>query len=170
MLLEIRVRNFAVIDAVTTTFGPGLNVLTGETGAGKSMLLDAILLIRGARAQTDVIRTDTETATVEAVFDVAPRSPAAAVLEEAGLGLDQGQLVVRRELSRSGPARRSPAPAGVGARRRATPGGRGGGVAGRASTAPARRTPVGWARRGRWAPQRRRQLGDEPIASRRAPP
>jgi len=102
MLLEIRVRNFAVIDAVTTSFGPGLNVLTGETGAGKSMLLDAILLIRGARAQTDVIRTDTETATVEAVFDVAPRGPAAAVLEEAGLGLDQGQLVVRRELSRSG--------------------------------------------------------------------
>jgi DNA repair protein RecN (Recombination protein N) len=102
MLLEIRVRNFAVIDAVTTSFGPGLNVLTGETGAGKSMLLDAILLIRGARAQTDVIRTDTETATVEAVFDVAPRSAAAAVLEEAGLGLDQGQLVVRRELARSG--------------------------------------------------------------------
>jgi DNA repair protein RecN (Recombination protein N) len=56
MLLEIRVRNFAVIDAVATSFGPGLNVLTGETGAGKSMLLDAILLIRGARAQTDVIR------------------------------------------------------------------------------------------------------------------
>ena len=102
MLLEIRVRNFAVIDAVTTSFGPGLNVLTGETGAGKSMLLDAILLIRGARAQTDVIRTDTETATVEAVFEVAPRSAAAAVLDEAGLGLDQGQLVVRRELARSG--------------------------------------------------------------------
>ncbi len=102
MLLEIRVRNFAVMDAVTTSFAPGLNVLTGETGAGKSMLLDAILLIRGARAQTDVIRTDTETATVEAVFDVAPRGPAAAVLEEAGLGLDQGQLVIRRELARSG--------------------------------------------------------------------
>jgi len=57
MLREIRVRNFAVIDAVTAAFGPGLNVLTGETGAGKSMLIDAILLIRGARAQTDVIRT-----------------------------------------------------------------------------------------------------------------
>src|SRR5262245_62489370 len=83
MLLEIRVRNFAVIDAVATAFGPGLNVLTGETGAGKSMLLDAILLIRGARAQTDVIRTDTETATVEAVFEVPPRSPAAGVLDEA---------------------------------------------------------------------------------------
>ena len=102
MLLEIRVRNFAVIDAVIVSFQSGLNVLTGETGAGKSMLLDAILLIRGARAQTDVIRTDTDTATVEAVFEVGPRSPAAAVLDEAGLGLDHGQLVVRRELSRSG--------------------------------------------------------------------
>jgi DNA repair protein RecN (Recombination protein N) len=102
MLREIRVRNFAVIDAVTAVFGPGLNVLTGETGAGKSLLIDAILLIRGARAQTDVIRTDTETATVEAVFDVEPRGPVAAVLDEAGLGLDDGQLVVRRELAQSG--------------------------------------------------------------------
>jgi len=102
MLREIRVRNFAVIDAVTAAFGPGLNVLTGETGAGKSMLIDAILLIRGARAQTDVIRTDTETATVEAVFDVEPQGPAAAVLDAAGLGLDEGQLVVRRELTHSG--------------------------------------------------------------------
>jgi DNA repair protein RecN (Recombination protein N) len=102
MLLEIRIRNFAVIDAVTTSFGPGLNVLTGETGAGKSMLLDAILLIRGARAQTDVIRTDTDSATVEAVFEVAPRGPVAAVLDEAGLGLEHGQLVVRRELARTG--------------------------------------------------------------------
>src|SRR2546422_746535 len=102
MLREIRVRNFAVIDAVTAAFGPGLNVLTGETGAGKSMLIDAILLIRGARAQTDVIRTDTETASVEAVFDLEPRGPAAAVLDEAGRGLEEGQLVVRRELARSG--------------------------------------------------------------------
>jgi DNA repair protein RecN (Recombination protein N) len=102
MLLEIRVRNFAVIDAVTVSFRSGLNVLTGETGAGKSMLLDAILLVRGARAQTDVIRTDAETATVEAVFEVAPRGPVVAVLGEAGLTLEQGQLVVRRELARSG--------------------------------------------------------------------
>jgi DNA repair protein RecN (Recombination protein N) len=102
MLREIRVRNFAVIDSVTAAFGPGLNVLTGETGAGKSMLIDAILLIRGARAQTDVIRTDTATATVEAVFDVEPRGPAAAVLDDAGLALDHGQLVVRRELAQSG--------------------------------------------------------------------
>src|SRR5258705_2810874 len=102
MLREIRVRNFAVIDAVTAVFGPGLNVLTGETGAGKSMLIDAILLIRGARAQTDVIRTDAETATVEAVFDVGPRGPVAAALADAGPAPDDGQLVVRRELVHSG--------------------------------------------------------------------
>jgi DNA repair protein RecN (Recombination protein N) len=102
MLREIRLRNFAVADAVTATFGPGLNVLTGETGAGKSILIDAILLVRGARAQTEVIRAETDAAAVEAVFEVEPRGPAAAVLEDAGLGLEDGQLVVRRELARSG--------------------------------------------------------------------
>ena len=102
MLRELRIRNFAVIEAVTVPFGPGLNVLTGETGAGKSILIDAILLIRGARAQTDIIRTDQESAAVEAVFDVAPPAPAAAVLDEAGLAAEEGQVVIRRELARSG--------------------------------------------------------------------
>src|SRR3989454_3613578 len=102
MLREIRIRNFAVIDSVTASFSPGLNVLTGETGAGKSMLIDAILLVRGARAQTDVIRSDSETATVEAVFEVEPGGPAAAALDAAGLSLDDGLLVLRRELARSG--------------------------------------------------------------------
>src|SRR2546422_2907974 len=102
MLREIRIRNFAVIDSVAASFSPGLNVLTGETGAGKSMLIDAILLVRGARAQTDVIRGDSETATVEALFEVEPGSSAAAVLHDAGLALDEGQLVLRRELARSG--------------------------------------------------------------------
>src|SRR5437870_7433103 len=68
MLRELRIRNFAVVENVTVPFAPGLNVLTGETGAGKSILVDAILLVRGARAQTDVIRADAESATVEAVF------------------------------------------------------------------------------------------------------
>src|SRR5712692_6793395 len=103
MLRELRIKNLAVIESVGVTFGPGLNVLTGETGAGKSILIDAILLLRGARAQTDVIRSDSESATVEAVFDVDHRGPVAAILEEAGLGLgDERQLVVRRELQRSG--------------------------------------------------------------------
>src|SRR5437763_9497826 len=102
MLRELRIRNFAVIESVAVEFRPGLNVLTGETGAGKSMLIDAILLVLGARAQTDVIRGDTDTATIEAVFDVEPRGAVAAALEEAGLALDDGLLVARRELSRSG--------------------------------------------------------------------
>src|SRR5437016_13751318 len=102
MLRELRIRNFAVIESAAAEFRPGLNVLTGETGAGKSMLNDAILLVLGARAQTDVIRGDTDTATIEAVFDVEPRGAVAAALEEAGLPLDDGLLVARRELSRSG--------------------------------------------------------------------
>ncbi|HEV8640967.1 MAG TPA: DNA repair protein RecN [Methylomirabilota bacterium] len=102
MLRELRIRNFAVIETVTVPFASGLNVLTGETGAGKSILIDALLLIRGARAQSDVIRTDAETATVEAVFDVEGNCAVAAGLEEAGLATEDDQLVIRRELARSG--------------------------------------------------------------------
>jgi len=103
MLREVRVKNFAVVESVTAPFAPGLNVLTGETGAGKSILIDAILLVRGARAQTDVIRADADTATVEAVFALDGVAGARAVLDEAGLGVDDsGDVVVRRELARSG--------------------------------------------------------------------
>ena len=103
MLRELRLRNFAVVESVTVAFASGLNVLTGETGAGKSILVDAILLVRGARAQADVIRTEAETATVEAVFALDGAPAARAVLEDAGLAADDsGEVVVRRELARSG--------------------------------------------------------------------
>jgi len=100
MLRELRIRNFAIVENVTVPFVPGFNVLTGETGAGKSILVDAILLLRGARAQTDLVRSDAETASVEAVF--AAPGAAVAVLEEAGLRAEDGEIVIRRELSRSG--------------------------------------------------------------------
>jgi DNA repair protein RecN (Recombination protein N) len=100
MLRELRIRNFAVVENVTVPFAPGFNVLTGETGAGKSILVDAILLVRGARAQSDLIRADAENAAVEALF--AASGAAAAVLDEAGLPSEDGEIVVRRELSRSG--------------------------------------------------------------------
>jgi len=103
MLRELRLRNFAVVETVTVPFTAGLNVLTGETGAGKSILVDAIVLVRGARAQADVIRADAETATVEAVFAITPGGAARAVLDDAGLAPDDnGEVVVRRELARSG--------------------------------------------------------------------
>ena len=70
MLREVRLRNFAVVESVSVGFAPGLNVLTGETGAGKSILIDAIVLVRGGRAQSDVIRAEAETATVEAISDM----------------------------------------------------------------------------------------------------
>lgn len=102
MLRELRIRNLAIIEAVTVPLAPGLNVLTGETGAGKSMVVDAILLIRGARAQADVIRTGAENATVEAVFDVTGHAPVAALLAETGLGGAGPDLLIRRELSSTG--------------------------------------------------------------------
>jgi len=103
MLRELRLNNFAVVESVTVPFTSGLNVLTGETGAGKSILVDAIVLIRGARAQTDVIRAEAETATVEAVFAIDGAGAARGVLEEAGLTADDNdEIVVRRELARSG--------------------------------------------------------------------
>src|SRR5499426_1908091 len=102
MLRELRIRDLAVIEKVTVPFAAGLNVLTGETGAGKSILLDALVLLRGGRAQSDVIRSDSETARVEAVFAIGPGSPAAGILGEAGLSAEDGEIVVRRELARSG--------------------------------------------------------------------
>jgi DNA repair protein RecN (Recombination protein N) len=102
MLRELRIRNLAVVEAAAVPFGPGLNVLTGETGAGKSILLDALLLVAGARGSSDLVRADADSATVEAVFALPPRSAARAVLDDAGLAPEDGEVVVRRELSRAG--------------------------------------------------------------------
>ena len=71
MLTELRVENYAVIDSVTVPFGAGLNLLTGETGAGKSILIDALSLLLGEKASTDVVRHGMEKATISAVFEVA---------------------------------------------------------------------------------------------------
>jgi DNA repair protein RecN (Recombination protein N) len=102
MLRELAIRNLAVIEETRVAFGPGLNVLTGETGAGKSIVIDALLLVRGSRAQLDLVRTGVDVASVEAVFDVPSTGPVAAVLDEAGHAAPDGQLIIRRELARSG--------------------------------------------------------------------
>lgn len=102
MLRELRIKRFAVIEEVAVPLAPGLNVLTGETGAGKSILIDAILLLLGRRAHPDLIRSDSESAAVEAVFETAEGSPVARVLDELGYRPEDGQLLIRRELSRSG--------------------------------------------------------------------
>ena len=102
MLRELAIRNLAVLEEARVVFAPGLNVLSGETGAGKSIVIDALLLVRGARAQPDLIRTGAESASVEAVFDISATGPVAAALDAAGHAAPDCQLVVKRALSRSG--------------------------------------------------------------------
>jgi DNA repair protein RecN (Recombination protein N) len=85
MLLEIKIKDFAIIDDLSVNFGPGFNVFTGETGAGKSIIIDAIDLILGDRAQTDLVRGSREEAQVEALFDISRSRPMQKMLDEAGI-------------------------------------------------------------------------------------
>ena len=100
MLRELQIKNFAVIDQAALELGTGLNVLTGETGAGKSIILNALGLISGGRAASDVIRHNEEEATVEAMFDDVPEG-VRQKLQEAGYETND-ELIVRRVVSRSG--------------------------------------------------------------------
>jgi len=102
MLQELRIRNFAIIQALDVSFENGLTILSGETGAGKSILVGALGLLLGGRATADMIRTGTDEATVEAVFDVAGNSSLAAELQETGLAAADDCLILRRIISRAG--------------------------------------------------------------------
>src|ERR1035438_8105770 len=100
LLIEMRLENYAVIDNLVVEFGPGLNLLTGETGAGKSILVDALALLLGDKASSDVIRAGAERAMVSAVFETegAAEKPLAGILEANGLDeSDDGSLILRRE-------------------------------------------------------------------------
>jgi DNA repair protein RecN (Recombination protein N) len=85
MLRALDIRDMLIIDRLDLTFQPGLNVLTGETGAGKSILLDALGFVLGWRGRADLVRQAPTRGEVVAVFDLAPDHPARAVLAEAGL-------------------------------------------------------------------------------------
>ncbi len=104
MLLELRVENYAVIDNVAVEFAPGLNLLTGETGAGKSILIDALALLLGDKASSDAVRHGTEKATVAAVFDVESRA-VDTVLDANGIDREEDQIILRREISSGGKGR-----------------------------------------------------------------
>ena len=108
MLLELRLENYAVIDNLAVEFGQGLNLLTGETGAGKSILVDALALLLGDKASTDVIRAGAERAVVSAVFETegTAQKPLAKILEANGLDeSDDGSLILRREIAAGGKGR-----------------------------------------------------------------
>jgi len=101
MLTELSIRNVAIIDHLQLSFGPGLNLLTGETGAGKSIIIDALTLVCGGRASADLIRTGEEEATVEALFDLSGLPVLQDQLQEAGLEAGD-ELLIKRTINRSG--------------------------------------------------------------------
>ena len=102
MLTELRIRNCALIDELAVQLGPGLNVLTGETGAGKSIIVGALSLLLGERASADVVRTGADRATVEGVFETGSRSDVAEWLDEHGVEAGEGVLILKREVAVEG--------------------------------------------------------------------
>src|SRR5690606_37406075 len=105
MLTELRIQDFAVIDRLSVNLGPGLNALTGETGAGKSIIVGALSLILGERASADVVRTGADRAIVEGVFDVGSIEPVQRILADNGIELEDGLLIIRREINANGRGR-----------------------------------------------------------------
>ena len=102
MLLELTIKNIALIESLRVEFAQGFNVLTGETGAGKSIVVDSINLALGGRADRDLIRTGTEKASVQALFDISNNPKALAFIAAQDIDAEDGVIAIRRELSREG--------------------------------------------------------------------
>ncbi|MFL5631185.1 MAG: DNA repair protein RecN [Gemmatimonadaceae bacterium] len=105
MLTELRIRNFAIIEQVTLPLAEGFNVLSGETGAGKSIIVGALGLLLGERASADLIRSGAEKATVEGVFDVTNLKGIVELADERGIEVEDETLVLKREIATNGRGR-----------------------------------------------------------------
>ena len=103
MLVELRAENYAVIDHAIAVFGPGLNLLTGETGAGKSILVDALALLMGGKSSAEVVRHGADKAVVSCVFESTPG--AENILEENGIDAEGAEVILRREILSTGKGR-----------------------------------------------------------------
>src|SRR5450432_1832778 len=104
MLLELAVENYAVVDRLRERFHPGLNLLTGETGSGKSIVVDALGLLFGGRASSEMIRTGEARARISGRFEVS-EATATRVLEPAGFETEDGELLIEREVLANGKSR-----------------------------------------------------------------
>jgi DNA repair protein RecN (Recombination protein N) len=105
MLIELRIKNFAIIESLTLPLSAGFNVLSGETGAGKSIIVGALGFLLGERGNADLIRTGAEKATVEGVFDTSDSLAVARIVDDRGIEVDDGVLVLKREISSAGRGR-----------------------------------------------------------------
>lgn len=105
MLTELRIRNFAIIDAVTLPLARGFNVLSGETGAGKSIVVGALGLLLGERASADLVRPGAERASVEGVFDLEGRADLLRLIDERGIETEDATVVLKREIAATGRGR-----------------------------------------------------------------
>ena len=105
MLVELHIENFAVVERLRLRFHHGLNLLTGETGSGKSIIVDSLGLLFGGRASADFVRSGTDRARISGIFDL-PESPAIrALLEESGIALEENELLIEREILANGKSR-----------------------------------------------------------------
>ncbi|TGE79833.1 DNA repair protein RecN [Weissella confusa] len=102
MLQELSIQNFAIIPKLNISFQPGMTVLTGETGAGKSIIIDAVGLLTGGRGSQDFIREGADKAVLQVLIDVEPGQPITQLLDELGIPLEDNQLLIHRELHKSG--------------------------------------------------------------------
>jgi DNA repair protein RecN (Recombination protein N) len=102
MLQELFVKDFAIIESLHVSFAAGLTMITGETGAGKSILVGAISLLMGGRASAEMIRTGSEEAVVEAIFDTSQMPEIKKMLLSYGLDTEPDQLLIRRIITRTG--------------------------------------------------------------------
>lgn len=105
MLLELVVENYAVVDRIRVRFHPGLNLLTGETGSGKSIVVDALGLLFGGRASAEMVRSGEARARVAGIFDVRDHPRVRALLEPAGFQAEDGELLIEREILAGGKSR-----------------------------------------------------------------
>lgn len=105
MLLELKVHNFAIIENISLNFNSGLNIMSGETGAGKSVLLKSLTLLMGEKADTDSVRSGCESATVEGSFDISSRFDIQEHLKNLEIDVEEDMLVVRRIISAQGKSR-----------------------------------------------------------------
>src|SRR6185369_926414 len=105
MIKYLRIQNLSIIRDVSLEFLPGLTVITGETGAGKSLLVDSLGLLLGERADPERVRAGATSASVEAVFDLPRQGAATSILEECGFESEDGEVILRREILSGGRSR-----------------------------------------------------------------